>query len=192
MTFRSPPDLLIKTTTALVPQWTGYAEITSEKTLKWKIKGAVLIQDPVNAGNWVPDGNGNDTYVADAGGKIKTWTNLDDAVRAISRAQPSLETITLQVDVEKLQPKDAANVNITPRTILERKIAALQKRVQPQTSRVQEATTKLAAIAAYQTGTPAQRGVYAEHQDQVNAATALQTWISQRVVALQSQLAALP
>lgn len=144
--------------------------LTDERKLKFK---AVL---NCNAPNLTGGGESMQAVeVADAAGKVRVWPDVDTLLRSLSKELYNATAITFAADTTKLVPSYSPTA--TPAQIAQKQHGAIVVGLPAQIKRVNDAVVKLNAVASFQSGTPAQQGVWAEKKAAVDTATAQQVWM---------------
>ena len=155
------------------------ATITSEQNLKFTGITTCLANDPALPASAATN---QSCEISDPSGRFKDWSDIDSMVRAVVKANPTINAVTVSVDTTKLQPK--VSLTATPIQIAASQKSALEKRVAPQVKRVNDAVAYLVKIAAYQTGNVTQQALYAEAVKKKLAADELLRFINAEIARL--------
>ena len=175
---RITPDIIRKFNPALTSLSIA-ASIVSEQKTTFTGTITCLADDPAAPGG-APTNQACE--IADPSGKFRVWPDIDTMVRGVVKGNPTLNVVTVTIDTSLLKPNVA--ITATPQQIAARELRSVQSRIAPQLKRVTDSQVYLTKIAAYQTGSPAQQGLYAEALKKHQAADELRLFLGAEIIRL--------
>ncbi len=169
---RLTPDLIRKYNPTISTLAVTLA-LVDERKLKFRATCNVMGPNIANQATGAPEMQVLE--IADTSGKVRTWSDVDALIRAMGKALPTLTGTTYSIDMARLVP--TYSDTLTPADIGRKQHASIVKALRAQNKRVSDTTAALAAVAAFETGTPSQQGVWREAKNRQTIALEQQQWL---------------